>query len=146
MDSTQRVYFISGHEDLTVDEFNTHYSRRIKRSNSDFPDCLYIIGAAAGTDRMSHDYLRTIGVDPNRVIIYYKHDGFHNPHRYRVHIKAEYDTVMTGASTHDITWVRPGSDRTSVQRNIARRREKRARTERVATPASIYIPPGTILI
>lgn len=52
------TYFVSGHLDLTVDEFREHYAPRIAAALSNDPDSAFVVGDARGCDIMAQMYLR----------------------------------------------------------------------------------------
>lgn len=121
-----RTYFISGHCDLTQEEFHKHYAHKIRKSNADYPDCVYLVGNRTGCDQFAQEYLRKIGVSPERVTIYYKEtSSLVNLHGYATktflmnHHAAK---AMTEASTHDIAWVRSGAEDSTTARNLLRRK------------------------
>jgi hypothetical protein len=114
--------FVSGHLDLTKDEFNTHYrpalDKALVRGDS------FVMGDARGADTMSQNYL--LG-KTTAVVVYYL---FTSP-RNNVGFKTiggfasdeERDAQMTADSDRDIAWVRPGRQKSGTQKNIDRRHQ-----------------------
>ena len=105
------VYFISGHTDLSIKEFNSIYvpliDKEIEKGSK------FVVGDAPGVDIMAIEYLYNKGV--NNVVIYhigdsprlgeladkitYSHIGGFTSHKAK-------DTAMTLASGHDIAYSR----------------------------------------
>jgi hypothetical protein len=133
-----RVYLISGHRDITLEEFQNYYAGKIRKSNAEFSNCVYIVGDNPGCDKYAQEYLRKIGVSPTRVIIYYR-NATPPVNAYKCKTKAfdtgnEKNIAMTNDSTHDIAWVRPGEIDSEPGKNIERRR---AQTKISKTTTSI---------
>ena len=135
-----RVYLISGHRDLTDEEFRNYYADKIRKSNAEFPNCVYIVGDNPGCDKYAQDYLRKIGVSPARVIIYYRTAtppaNIHKCETKAFDTNNEKNIAMVNHSTHDIAWIRPGEVDSEPGKNIERRRIA-ARTKISKTAASI---------
>lgn len=118
--------FISGHLDLTPDEFEEHYRPQIDKALQD--GCLFVIGDARGCDDMTQRYIRRNGFD-DYMAIYHM---FEKP-RHAIGIRArlvggfqsdkERDAAMTDASDFDIAWVRPGREESGTARNLERRKK-----------------------
>ena len=116
--------FVSGHLDLTPDEFDAHYrpviDEALARGES------FVVGDARGTDSMTQNYL--LG-KTTAVVVYHM---FANP-RNNAGFKTvggfesdeERDALMTADSDRDIAWVRPGRERSGTQKNIDRRAQNR---------------------
>ena len=106
------VYMVSGHRDLTQEEFNRHYQDRILEalawSGSDF-----VLGDAPGADKMAQELLLE-HLDPGSVRVRVFHIG--DSPRFNVgafpSIKVDgtdqfvKDSAMTMLSDLDILWVR----------------------------------------
>lgn len=125
------VYFISGHRDITPDEFHIHYAFPIKTTigitGSDPIE--FVVGDCKGVDSMAQDLLHSIIIsNPSRkvkVTIYHMFaaprynagfpcvGGFVNDH--------DRDSAMTMKSDHDIAWVRSGKESSGTAQNIIRR-------------------------
>ena len=52
------TYFVSGHLDLTMDEFREHYAPKIAKALSVDADAAFVVGDARGCDLMVQLYLR----------------------------------------------------------------------------------------
>ena len=114
------IYMISGHGDLTENEFNTHYKdqmmRIIKNKDND-NDNKFIVGDYKGCDVMSVKFLLNNNVNPSNIIIYHM---FKKPRKYlyeicklhQILLKGGFDsdeardTQMTHDSDCDILWIR----------------------------------------
>lgn len=116
------TYFISGHLDLTLDEFRRHYVPRIDLALAE--DAAFVVGDARGCDLMSQMYLR----DERALRV----QVFHMLEKPRNNVggfptiggfatDAARDTAMTNASDADIAWVRPGRIGSGTAANLARR-------------------------
>lgn len=119
-----KTYFISGHRDITEEEFIEHYEPVLwKRLNE--PDSKFVVGDCGGVDIMAQKYLKSMGMRDN-VEVYHM---FEEP-RHNVGFSLfggfnsdlERDFAMTEASDADIAWVRPGCQRSGTAQNLARRK------------------------
>lgn len=123
------TYFISGHRDLSEDEFIAYY-RPLLDSVARMSDvCTYfVVGDYQGCDIMSQNYLlNELEIDPDRLTVYHMGDkpsqcnekvtrlkgGFNNDE--------ERDAAMTKASEHDIAMVRDHTKWSGTGQNILRR-------------------------
>lgn len=118
------TYFVSGHLDLTQDEFKEHYLPVLDSAIAE--GALFVVGDARGTDTMTQTYL-AYRVDPARVRVFHMlteprniADAFERVGGFES--DAERDRAMTRASDEDIAWVRPGREKSGTARNLARRR------------------------
>jgi uncharacterized protein (DUF433 family) len=123
--STERtVHYISGHLDLTEDEFEEHY--RPKIDDAIARGDRFVVGDAPGADRMAQLYLHG---KTHRVMVYHmktsprNNVGFHTVSGFES--DTERDEQMTYNSTTDIAWVRPGREDSGTRRNLDRRIEWR---------------------
>jgi hypothetical protein len=118
------TYFVSGHLDLTVDEFREHYAPRLSMALKDDADTAFVVGDARGCDLMTQLHLRNARALRVQV--------FHMLERPRNNVggfptvggfmnDASRDAAMTAASDADIAWVRPGRTRSGTAANLARR-------------------------
>lgn len=112
--------FISGHLDLTDEEFNKHYEPSILKGMR--VGWTFIVGDAKGADALAQQLLRNYG----KVIVYHMFDSPRNNagHRTKGGFKSdkERDEAMTAASDIDIAWVRPGREKSGTAKNLARRK------------------------
>ena len=119
------VAFVSGHLDLTDEEFVAHYVPQISAVAAQ--GGRFVVGDARGADllfqRHAHAHALPVTV-------------FHMFERPRNNIGDRplvggftsddtRDAAMTAASTLDIAWVRPGRERSGTARNLARRTSPR---------------------
>lgn len=104
-----KVYFISGHLNLSKEEFETHYQplmdKAIQESNVAF-----VVGDARGCDAMAQDYLYQCSIS-TVTIFHLFHTPRNNVHGYAAkggfRTDEERDAAMTQASDADILWIRP---------------------------------------
>lgn len=121
------IQFISGHIDLTEQEFSDHYARPIFGASLDGDD--FVLGDAAGADRMAADYLWSLRLtNPDiKVTVFHMFDaprynpGFPTQGGYQS--DDERDSAMTEASDADIAWVRSGREKSGTAKNLARRKK-----------------------
>ncbi len=116
-------YFISGHLDLTQEEFNIHYLAKIADAVN--ANASFVICDAKGADTMAQNYLDSIGYED--VMILHMFDkprtvclpcfdylgGFQSDE--------QRDSWGTAASDADICWVRPGREKSGTAKNVLRR-------------------------
>ena len=113
--------FISGHLDLTEDEFVAHYMPLLDKALQCGDE--FVIGDARGTDERCQIYL---AVRTKHVKVYHmftsprNNAGFETVGGFKS--DKERDEAMTAASDYDIAWVRPGRESSGTARNLARRR------------------------
>lgn len=115
-----RTYFISGHLDLTTEEFKEHYQPMIE--NVIAGKYSFVIGDARGTDTLAQEFLK----DYQNVTVYHMFDKPRNnvgSHKTVSGFKSdeERDNAMTLASIHDIAWVRQGRENSGTAKNLKRR-------------------------
>ena len=118
------TYFVSGHLDLTMDEFREHYAPRITTALAEDPDTAFVVGDARGCDLMAQLCLRDARA--LRVQVFHMLEaprnnvgGFPTVGGYAS--DGDRDAAMTAASDADIAWVRPGRTRSGTAANLARR-------------------------
>ena len=116
------TYFISGHLDLTAEEFADYYTGPLVRALEE--GASFVVGDARGADSMAQDFLRAQGCD--RVTVYHM---LEKP-RYNMAFATmggylsdpSRDAAMSHDSDADIAWVRPGREKSGTARNVARRK------------------------
>lgn len=121
-----RIFYITGPDTISAEDFNMYLSRQIKKSNTDFPNCKYIV-VENETTSYALNLLRNMGVSPGRITIYHGESIPLNPTHCRTKqfsTIAEAREQATNESSHDITWYIPGSGDTEPELNAARRRAK----------------------
>ena len=118
------IYFISGHRNITDEEFMLHYSPRIYDALRD-PKAQFVIGECDGVDSLAQKFL--IGkIDNDKVTIFHMGD---NPKYYfgEWKLKGGYntdihrDSVMTNYSSVDIAWIRNWGENSGTEQNVLRR-------------------------
>lgn len=118
-----KIAFVSGHLDLTPEEFLEHYIPKIDLGIEQ--DHHFIMGDAKGADTMAMNYLYQKSLS-ERVTIYHM---FTSPRNYVEGARKcggyktddERDHAMTAFSDYDIAWVRQGREKSGTQKNIDRR-------------------------
>lgn len=117
-----KCYFVSGHLDLTREEFLMHYAQELRAAVAE--DAEFVIGDAAGTDAIAQEFLSVI-VGRSRVTVHHMFHSPRNNHGFETiggfQSDKERDEFMTTNSDADIAWVRPGREKSGTARNIARR-------------------------
>lgn len=118
-----KTYFISGHLDLTVDEFREHYAPRIAAAIAE-EDAAFVVGDARGCDLMAQLHLRDARV--LRVQVFHMFESPRNnvggfPTVGGFTTDEARDEAMTARSDKDIAWVRPGRKNSGTAANLSRR-------------------------
>lgn len=122
------IYFISGHRDITEEEFKKYYVPAIYSAyynDSDFEN--FVVGDYEGVDKMAMDFI-TENL-PCKIIIFHMFDNPRNTPKdesrvsYMGHYKTdeERDAAMTRVSDVDIAYVREGRWNSGTAQNIKRR-------------------------
>lgn len=115
------VYFISGHLDLTPEEFQEHYVPQLEEAVQ--AGGRFVVGDANGADTMAQDYLRRRTADvtvfhmferPRNNVGYFPTMGSYKTDKER-------DEAMTQCSDADILWVREGREKSGTAKNRDRR-------------------------
>ena len=122
------TYFVSGHRDITEEEFERNYKLALENIVNEVPDCRFVIGDYYGVDIMAQNYLiDALGIEPDRITVYHM---FEAPRNIHPKIKntvggfesdAERDAAMTAASVDDIAFVRDNTKISGTAENILRR-------------------------
>lgn len=115
------VGFVSGHLDLTEEEFARHYVPRISEAAA--RGCSFVVGDARGADLLFQAYARAQGLD---ITVFHMFAGPRNnvgsfPMVGGFESDSARDEAMTAASGFDVAWVRPGRERSGTAKNLARR-------------------------
>jgi hypothetical protein len=107
--------FISGHTDLTSQEFTDHYVAKIDQAIKEGHH--FVIGHSSGADTMGLNYLSKHQVNPQSISIYvydkYQSGVADQYEKLGVKVVTGYtsygsrDGAMTKNSHYDILWVRP---------------------------------------
>lgn len=121
------TYFISGHLDLTLDEFHEHYRPKLTEAIAE--GASFVVGDALGADWLSQALLKRREQQLARhgceVIVYHMlesprhNEGFPTCGGFKS--DKERDMAMTAASDADIAWVRPGREKSGTAKNLKRR-------------------------
>jgi len=100
-----KTYFISGHLELSEQEFDEHYKSKIDKALAE--KASFVVGDAPGTDLMAQKYL--LGKTDD-VTVYHMRKTPRNDMGFFLRGKfkndTDKDTAMTNASDKDIAWVR----------------------------------------
>ena len=121
------TYFISGHRDITEQEFEYYYIPLIQQVINDNPDAKFIMGDCEGCDIMAQNYLVTIVTDISNITVYCPGDAPRNINPEIIYIKngfaddREKDIAMTNNSFEDIAMVRNPEVWSGTGENILRR-------------------------
>jgi ADP-ribose pyrophosphatase YjhB (NUDIX family) len=118
--------FISGHGDLTEEEFQLHYKPEIDSHLA--KGAGFVVGDFRGTDTMAQDYLLKY---TNLVTVCHMFDsprynaGFKTQDKkfYYFENDEDRDAYMTLSSQSDVAWVRPGREKSGTALNIKRRKD-----------------------
>lgn len=121
------IYFISGHRDLTWEEFAKWYAPAISRTLSTDNGAMFVVAECDGADRMAQDYLLACGVSPKNINVYHmlkapRYLANHNiPTIGGYTSDLQRDEAMTKNSDHDIAFIRKGRETSGTAQNILRR-------------------------
>ncbi len=134
------IAFISGHLDLTPEEFKEHYIPQLEGALHRTDPCDFVVGDAQGADAMAQDWLSRRWLTYNvEVTVYHmfitpRHNYGPYPTKNGFTKDTGKDAAMTEDSDYDIAWVRPEkyssvSGRMSgTEANIVRRKAKSMRS------------------
>ena len=125
------TYFISGHRDLTQEEFVKHYIPTLENILKNDPMANFVVGDWEGCDKMAIEWLISHRDYPD-VYIYYVDEvrvtffGEKLINFYNVMLRPcasydECDSRMTQDSDFDVAWIRPGREDSHTAMNIKRR-------------------------
>lgn len=119
-----KVYFVSGHLDLTRSEFQEHYAPRMQAAFEE--GASFVVGDARGADLQAQDWLLFAQCPVERVKVYHMFEAPRNnvgfPTVGGFTSDGERDAAMTAGSTDDIAWVRPGREKSGTAENLKRRK------------------------
>jgi hypothetical protein len=118
-----KVAFVSGHLDLTPDEFQEHYVPKLQKAIAQNHN--FVVGDARGADALTQGFLAYI-LPKERVKVYHMFDSPRNnvgnfPTRGGFKSDNERDSEMTRMSDYDIVWIRPGRENSGTAKNVERR-------------------------
>jgi len=122
------TYFISGHRDITEEEFEMNYKLAIDYALYENPEAKFVIGDYHGVDIMTQNYLiDSLLIDPDRITVYHMFETPRNKNEKITKTKGgftsdeERDAAMTMASSKDIAFVRDNTKISGTGSNILRR-------------------------
>lgn len=125
-----KTYFISGHGNLTFEEWYEHYKPLIDNALQE--NANFVLGNFRGADVLCQEYLKN---KTERVTVYhcfdkprYKVDVIDLPARQWRYIggfgsDTQRDEQMTNDSHADIAWVRLGKEKSGTAKNLHRRKQ-----------------------
>lgn len=117
-----KVYHVSGHLDVTAEEFAEHYIPRLEAALAE--GATFVVGDARGADLLAQQWLKDHGAtctvyhpwtDPRHNVGWPTVGGFPSYN--------QRDKACTLASDDDIAWIRPGREKSGTARNLARRKK-----------------------
>ena len=124
----ESTYFISGHRDITENEFEFNYIPLISLALHENPEAKFVVGDYYGVDIMAQNYLMDIvGLDPSKITVYHMLESPRNINPRITQTKGgfksdeERDAAMTAASFKDIALVRDNTKNSGTAQNILRR-------------------------
>ena len=120
-----KIAFVSGHLDLTPDEFQEHYVPKLQIAIAQ--KHRFVVGDAKGTDALAQGFFAYF-IDNEDVTVYHMFTSPRNnvgnfPTVGGFQSDSERDSAMTLNSNYDIAWVRPGREKSGTAKNLARRKE-----------------------
>lgn len=120
------IYFISGHRDITKEEFRKYYISKIDRVLKEDKDAKFVVGDYKGVDIMAQEYLVSLGYS-ERVTVYHMFTSPRNIASLDLKTSGGYvddidrDSAMTRDSDFDIAFYRPVKGDSGTFQNIRRR-------------------------
>ena len=124
------TYFISGHRDITEQEFKEHYIPQINRVLELDKYAHFRIGDWKGCDDLAFNYLLDRIKDFQIITIHcidcvrlpkYSEKQYPYIMPYKCETYDECDRTMTEYSDFHIAWIRPGREDSHTAKNIKRR-------------------------
>ena len=123
----EHTYFISGHRDITQDEFDYNYAAILDKLMDD-EEALFVVGDCDGADIMAQNLLMDeFMLSPDRITVYHAYDKPRNLNQKITNViggfssHVEKDEAMTKASAHDVAFVRDWKKMSGTAQNILRR-------------------------
>ena len=127
------IYFISGHGDLSYEDFQLYYEPIIDRVVMEDSEAQFIVGDYKGADKFAMDYIFQYYTTP--LVIYHMFDTprnipeglSENPELEGVYFEGgftsdeEKDSAMTRDSDFDIAFIKDGRWDSGTAQNIKRR-------------------------
>lgn len=127
------IYFISGHREISVSEFDSYYVPKLRETLRD-PESKFVVGDYSGVDSLAQIWLAVNIPDHlqnNKVTVYHMFDKPRNLKSKSFKTIGGFlddvsrDSAMTKASDIDIAYIRPGQWTSGTAQNILRRYEMR---------------------
>jgi hypothetical protein len=127
------IYFISGHRDITEEEFKKNYKGLIEDAILYDKHCQFVVGDCDGADKMAMDLIAKVFTHNMHkkdipLTIYHMYDTPRNtPEVGEFRLKGGYtsdierDSAMTNESNWDIAFVREGKFNSGTAQNLLRR-------------------------
>ena len=118
----KEIVFISGHRDITPEEFAEHYAGEI--ADAVLEGSSFVVGDCEGVDHMAQMMLKNAGAK-NVVVFHmftdprYYVEGFDKSGGFKSDV--DRDFAMTLISDRDLCWVRKGKERSGTAQNVWRR-------------------------
>lgn len=126
------VYFISGHRDITEEEFKKYYVPQLEDILQFGESCIqFVVGDYEGVDIIAQKWLLEHLDNKSIVTVYHMYDKPRNYASKKFKTKGGYkndierDSAMTEISNVDIAWIRKGKERSGTAQNILRRKTMR---------------------
>ena len=129
----KKTFFVSGHRDITKEEFEQLYIPKFKEIIDSFEngdiDPFFIMGDYEGVDIMSQNALvGVLRMNPARLTVYHMNSTPMNLNSEITNLKGNFkddierDSAMTRDSDEDIAFVRIGKECSGTAQNIIRRK------------------------
>ena len=117
----QKTAFVSGHLDLTEEEFSTRYQPHIEELRAQ--GFAFVVGDAQGADLLFQRYAAAQGL---AVTVFHMFEAPRNNAGGFAAVggftsDAARDQAMTAASEVDVAWVRTGREKSGTAKNLKRR-------------------------
>ena len=119
------TYFISGHRDLSREDFERYYVSKLRRVISEDPNPYFVVGDYEGVDYMAQEWLVEAGLQ-EKLTVYHMWSKPRHLASGVIYTKGGYtsdlsrDSAMTEDSDFDIAYVaKPG--KSGTKQNINRR-------------------------
>lgn len=123
----ERTFFISGHRDITEEEFKKNYVPAIRKAYVNY-DAKFIVGDYVGADIIAQNYLLdNIKINPRDITVCHMGDEPMNVNEKVINLiggfktDEERDSFMTNHSDEDIAFIRYDKLNSGTAQNIIRR-------------------------
>lgn len=116
------VYFVSGHRDITENEFKAYYEGKLEKAYKQDRNAVFVLGNSPGLDTLAIEYFE-------------KNNIFYKVYQYEDELPSmkcgmlvkkfddadERDAFLTRISDIDIAYIRKGKEDSCTAKNILRR-------------------------